>query len=665
MILASRFDSPVLSSDAMSRPGEDDRLWAACHSPRLADDRRAPEVVEQARALLVAGADPNAWAPSDEVSNGRMTALMGAAGRYRNVELTRLLLEHGADPSDRSTLWDSTALYMLAGTDDVDCLRLILAKEPHPALVGTCLTRKLEREHPAGTALLLEHMADPGRPGPWGSLGSQLHHAIAHGRSLEIVELLLDAGAPVDARDRDGRSTLAAALRWGRDDVAGRLRERGAGEEDLEPVDLALSAAMRGDGPVLRELMASDPRLPLGLRRIDHQLVVAALRHGRRKVVPLLLELGCDPRVPADDGETALHLASEAADATTMRALLAAGASPAARDHRARTALDRVHARPQDGAAAVAARLLAEHGASRSVEVAHEVFERAADAVAGGDAGGLRELLRAHPGLVHARSRRPHHATLLHYVAANGVEDARQRTPPNAPDIARVLLDAGAEPDALADFYGGGPAQTTLSLMVSSGHPDQAGVSAELVRALCEGGARPDGIDADGIPMATAVAFGMQRALDALVAVGAPVDNVVFAAACGRLDHVRACVDVSSGAPRLRPDAVHCRVPWLSMPRDPVLAVQSAFVRAASFGRLEVVRWLLERGIDVDARPVAERTALHEACLHGRVDVARALLDAGADATIRERQWHGTPLDWAEHGGSEALLALLAERGLR
>ena len=59
--------------------------------------------------------------------------------------------------------------------------------------------------------------------------------------------------------------------------------------------------------------------------------------------------------------------------------------------------------------------------------------------------------------------------------AANGVEDYRQKTPPNAIEIARALLEAGAEVDALAETYGGGRGQTTMNLLVSSAHPDIAG----------------------------------------------------------------------------------------------------------------------------------------------------------------------------------------------
>ncbi len=66
-------------------------------------------------------------------------------------------------------------------------------------------------------------------------------------------------------------------------------------------------------------------------------------------------------------------------------------------------------------------------------------FEHAAEAVIDGDAAALARLLRDDPGLVRARSTRVcnfdppvHRSTLLHYLAANGVEGYRQRSPKNA-----------------------------------------------------------------------------------------------------------------------------------------------------------------------------------------------------------------------------------------
>ena len=61
-------------------------------------------------------------------------------------------------------------------------------------------------------------------------------------------------------------------------------------------------------------------------------------------------------------------------------------------------------------------------------------FEAAADAVVAGDRVALETLLAEDPTLLRARSAYGHHATLLHHVAANGMEASRQRSPPNAPE---------------------------------------------------------------------------------------------------------------------------------------------------------------------------------------------------------------------------------------
>jgi hypothetical protein len=99
--------------------------------------------------------------------------------------------------------------------------------------------------------------------------------------------------------------------------------------------------------------------------------------------------------------------------------------------------------------------------------VTAEPFSQAVEATASGDESVLRALLQAHSGLVYERAAFPHRATLLHYVAANGVEV--RRSPRNAPAIARILLAAGAEADAVAPVYG--ISDTTLCLTVTSVHP--------------------------------------------------------------------------------------------------------------------------------------------------------------------------------------------------
>jgi ankyrin repeat protein len=259
-------------------------------------------------------------------------------------------------------------------------------------------------------------------------------------------------------------------------------------------------------------------------------------------------------------------------------------------------------------------------------------FENAADAVVRGDATSVATLLREHPDLVGARSTREHNATLLHYVSANGVEGYRQKSPTNAAAIAELLLDAGAEVDAEADVYGGG--WTTLGLVATSEPPAAAGVQLELIDVLLRHGARIAHGGSTRPLLRACLSNGQPEAAEYLVSRGAPLD-LASAAATGRLEIVRRFFD---------PDGT-------SGPTQTDLLDALAF--ACTFGRSEVVSFLLDRGVDVNteiASHGAGHTGLHVAAFHAHSDVVGILLRRGARVDRIDKTWKSQPLQWVLTG---------------
>jgi ankyrin repeat protein len=274
--------------------------------------------------------------------------------------------------------------------------------------------------------------------------------------------------------------------------------------------------------------------------------------------------------------------------------------------------------------------------AARSPDSPVARFESAVEAVVNGDVKTLDRLLGHDPDLVHARStlvtcKDPpsHRATLLHYVAANGVEDFRQKTPPNAVEIATVLLGAGAEPDALADMYG--TRCTTLNMLVSSAHPAQAGLQIPLAETLLDFGADVEG-RGSGSPLLTALAFGYLDTAEALARRGARVDRLAAAAGLGRVDLARTFLPIGDAHER-----------------------HVALALAAQHGHTAIVSLLLDAGEDPNRyNPVgnhAHSTPLHQAAWSGHLDTVRLLVERGARADIGDMVWNSTPLRWAEFGG--------------
>jgi hypothetical protein len=235
----------------------------------------------------------------------------------------------------------------------------------------------------------------------------------------------------------------------------------------------------------------------------------------------------------------------------------------------------------------------------------YSLFERAVDLIVSGEIEELRKLLAKHPSLIHERSLRDHHSTLLHYVGANGVEGYRQVTPKNIVEITRLLLDAGADIDSIADMYDG---SNTIGLVATSVHPLRAGVQLELLDLLLKRGAKLEMGRGKG-SVRSCLANGRREAARFLAERGAPLD-LETAAGTGFLDVVKTFFD---SAGELKPTATRKQM-------------EHGFIWSCQHGYLDVAEFLFDRGVDIATGAVTAQTALHLAAHAGQVEAVKFLL---------------------------------------
>ena len=90
---------------------------------------------------------------------------------------------------------------------------------------------------------------------------------------------------------------------------------------------------------------------------------------------------------------------------------------------------------------------------------------------------------------------------------------------------------------------------------------------------------------------------------------------------------------------------------------------ETELMEASESGHLEIVKFLLAKGADVNAQKDLGRwTALMSAAAGGNVEIVQALLDKGADINAKNYQgW--TPLMWASEEGHLQAVKLLLDKG--
>ncbi|MEM9356330.1 MAG: hypothetical protein AAGB04_08955, partial [Pseudomonadota bacterium] len=296
-------------------------LIAATHSSLLRLENYKHRIHEIVDLLLNAGADPNQtignrWPPAslDEPSGDNpLSALYGAAGQNHDPELTRRLLNAGADPDDNESLYHAL--------ESLDCTRLLLAAGA--TVTGTnALYRALDFDDLPTFQLLVSHATAAKELRD----GKLLLWAIRRRRSPEHIQALLAAGVDKTVLTRDGVSAYTQALRYDLPDVADILKQAGL-TGDASDSEKFVAACARGDADTAGTIKTGRPDFPNALSESQLRLLPELAAAGCDSAVRVMVELDWPIAVRGGDwNASALNHTVWRGNAELTRFLLAHGA---------------------------------------------------------------------------------------------------------------------------------------------------------------------------------------------------------------------------------------------------------------------------------------------------------------------------------------------------
>ena len=332
---------------------------------------------------------------------------------------------------------------------------------------------------------------------------------------LEMVDLLLAAGADPKAANEYGATALYAAAANTESAMTERLLTAGADANAhlLSGETPLMEAARRGNLATVRALLAADADPNAREANGGQDALMWALAQRHSAVVAELVRHGADVHAPSKAGFTPLMFAAQQGDADSARILLKAGAKT--NDVMPKTGLTPLLVASAMGRARVAALLLEEGADSNAVDAngytALHYAARRKGAIA------IVSALLAHGAKPNVRLNQKKPTVTANGVILRGATPLALAAEVNNLAAVKALADGGADPHIPTEL-----GTTPLMLAAGAGtdvsrsrSPEERAVAIETVKFLVERGAD---VNAAGQFGWTAVHAAAYQGLDDVIA---------------------------------------------------------------------------------------------------------------------------------------------------
>jgi hypothetical protein len=275
-----------------------------------------PETLACLRLLLSHGADPNVTHTEAPYGDSPLAPLYYAVGVAGCVSAARLLLEAGANPNDNESMYH-------AMEHDKPELTEVLVEFGAKWEGTNALARLLDYEAPDRLRRALDLGADPTMESP---LGGVVHWALKRGRSMTILKMLVERGAPLGRTSQMPLSACQFAAVLGRVDFVEWLEAQGKGEA-LGPKEQFLAACAKGDTEEAARLKEEHGFVPAEFASHERAMIATWAQTGQLEGVRTAAQMGWPLDAPGDWGGSAANQAAFNGDYRILRLLMELGAS--------------------------------------------------------------------------------------------------------------------------------------------------------------------------------------------------------------------------------------------------------------------------------------------------------------------------------------------------